>query len=360
MKILFLKLCRAIGLFRLANRVNRKKLCILCYHGFAENGESAFGSRLLIERDTFAGRLEHLKKTRRPVLPLDEAVKRLESGSLPDGAVAITIDDGFYSTYLHAAPLLKAYGFPATVYVTSYYVRKKTPIYQLFVQYAFWKTAVPRLREREVISAFDGEVDLKNEAQATQATERFVKYGEMRSIDEQVATARRLGDALQVPYARLQSNRLLSLMTEEEIEKLRDYGIDVQLHTHRHRLPPDRETVLREIDENRNLLAPLSSSALQHLCYPSGIWSPQVWPWLREAGIATATTCDYGLNDADTDMLALRRFLDGEGVSSVEFEAAISGFVEWLQAIKDAIRSVRRWARLAPMDGCEMSTGVEK
>jgi peptidoglycan/xylan/chitin deacetylase (PgdA/CDA1 family) len=266
---------------------------------------------------------------------------------LPDNAVAITIDDGFHSTCKVAAPILKACGFPATVYVTSYYVQKKTPIYRLFVQYALWKTSAIKLRESDVLGEFGGEVDLTNAMEVDRATWRFIEYGEMRSSEEQAAISKRLGAALGVPYSAIKLSRTLTLMTEREIGGLRDYGIDVQLHTHRHRLPFDRESVLREINDNRSALRTASGAVLEHLCYPSGEWSPRHWPWLREAGITTATTCDYGLNSAATNTLALMRFVDGENVSMVEFDAAISGFAEWLHAIKETASSVKRFIRAA-------------
>src|SRR5262245_16863532 len=139
-KLASLWVCRSLGLFRLASWRNRKKLCILCYHGLAINGESAFRPKLFMEVGTFVGRLNYIRASGRPVLPLGSALESLSAGRLPHHALVITIDDGFFSSYQIAAPLLKAHGFPATVYVTSYYAQKRIPIYRLFVQYAFWKT----------------------------------------------------------------------------------------------------------------------------------------------------------------------------------------------------------------------------
>ena len=65
-------------------------------------------------------------------------------------------------------------------------------------------------------------------------------------------------------------------------------------------------------------------------------------PSLRAASIATAVTCDYGLNDAATDKYALMRFLDGENVSLLEFEAAVSGFSVWLGGFRNLVGSLRR------------------
>ena len=280
-----------------------------------------------------------LRKAGVQVISLREGIDQLYSGALRHNSVVITIDDGFFSTYLTAAPVLSSHSFPATVYVTTYYALKETPIYRLFVQYAFWRTKATGLRQSDVVRDLGGDIDLTDRAARDRSMWALIKHGEARGTDEQEAIAARLGTALGVDYFAVRESRSLSLMTYAEILGLRRFGIDVQLHTHRHRLPSNRERVLAEIETNRAELARMAPGPLVHLCYPSGEWSPALWPWLKEAAVATATTCDPGLNDSSTNPFALRRFLDGEDVSAIEFEAGICGFSDWLQALKALVRT---------------------
>ena len=76
-----------------------------------------------------------LRNSRYPVLPLAEAVQRLEDGSLPDHAVVITIDDGWSSTYSHMLPILEGLALPATVYVTTWYADHQIPVVNVVVDY---------------------------------------------------------------------------------------------------------------------------------------------------------------------------------------------------------------------------------
>jgi hypothetical protein len=98
------------------------------------------------------------------------------------------------------------------------------------------------------------------------------------------------------------------------------------LHTHRHRFPEEETAASREIADNRAVLEPVVGVPLRHFCYPSGIWSPRVWPTLEAAGIKSATTCDPGLNFHDTNRFGLRRILDAESVTAISLEAELSGF----------------------------------
>src|SRR5262245_22366687 len=139
LKCALFAICEALGLFKLAARFVPRGLQILCYHGFQVADECAFRPRLFISARTFEERLDYLRRNGYAVLPFHEALERLNAGTLPDKAVAITIDDGFRSTLTVASPLLRSAGFPATVYVTTYYVDRPGPIYRLAIQYVFWK-----------------------------------------------------------------------------------------------------------------------------------------------------------------------------------------------------------------------------
>jgi peptidoglycan/xylan/chitin deacetylase (PgdA/CDA1 family) len=127
---------------------------------------------------------------------------------------------------------------------------------------------------------------------------------------------------------------MLSLLTAEDLKELQSRGVDVQLHTYRHRLPREAQQARREIEENREFLSGILAKPFRHLCYPSGEWNPSHWPTLESLGIASATTCEAGLNTRATPKYALRRFLDGEHITDLEFEAEVSGFLELFRALR--------------------------
>jgi peptidoglycan/xylan/chitin deacetylase (PgdA/CDA1 family) len=108
--------------------------------------------------------------------------------------------------------------------------------------------------------------------------------------------------------------------------------VNVELHTHRHRVPLDHALFVREIEDNRRRIrevAPRGAGAV-HFCYPSGVYDRRFLPWLRETGVRSATTCVPGLSSAASDPLLLPRFVDTSLQSPLGFEGWASGFAALL------------------------------
>ena len=335
LKRVILHLCKWLGMFQIAFLLTRKRLRILCYHGFALEDEASFRPRLFIKPESFQGRMAWLAKKRFPIVSLSEALKCLGERNLKPGSIVLTIDDGWAGVMDRALPVLRKYGFPVTVYVASYYALKETPVFRLVLQYLFWKTKQVQLSTSSLGVPLAPVVRLASEEEREGVISTLMEYGEAQ-LDEagRSELSRRLAERLGVDYEQIVRSRVLSLMNQTEIREAMKGGADIQLHTHRHRLPVDRDLVKQEILDNRTFLEPLVGRELRHLCYPSGIWSKEQWPWLADLGIESATTCVSGLNDNGTARLGLKRFLDGENVSAIEFEAEIYGLSELLRGCR--------------------------
>jgi len=319
------------------------RLQILCYHGFSFLDEHLFRGKLFMTAALFEKRLEWLKKNHYRALPLSEALYRLQAGKIGRKEFVLTIDDGFHSVIALAAPLLRAYDTPATVYVTTYYVIHQHPIFRLAIQYMAWKSERQHVDLAGLLSGLNGETPLHG-TEASRRLEALYMVAEGQCTEAQrVQIARHFGERVNVDYDELVRSRRLTLMNQTELASLRDYGLDIQLHTHRHRLPLRQSEVAIELAENRGVLSAVTKADLQHLCYPSGIWSPSQWSALKALGVTSATTCVPGLNTSRTPPLALHRFLDGQDITMDEFKVEMSG-------IKDIARRSRRLLRHDPSD----------
>ena len=336
---IILRVAKFVGLFALARWLTARDLRILCYHGGALRDEHDFSPGLFMSRATFAGRMEFLLRHRYPVLGLDEAVAKLEKGAWPRGGTVITIDDGWFGSYQVMAPILHSHQFPATLYVASYYLEKQTQVFNVAANYALWLARDQVLRLALISSRLMGDYRLADSGERREARERLTAYAEsLDGATERQKVFRQLCAVLGLDAADLERSRICSFVTLAEARDLERLGIDVQLHTHRHSFPPeDFERAKTEIEDNRQALASLGNRPRRHFCFPSGDYEPHQLTWLPQLGIVSATTIKSGFTRPGASPYELRRFLDSERVSQLEFEAEMCGFFELIRRCGYAI-----------------------
>ena len=302
--------------FALSRRVSRKSLRILAYHGLWTTPGYQYGNHLFMSPEQFEQRMTWLKNSRYPVLPLGEAVDRLEQGSLPDGAVVITIDDGWRSTYTNMLPVLEALGLPATVYITTWYSENQLPVVNVAVDYI--------LRRAGESSA--------NPLAITAEIEK------LPSLSERGEALRDCAARFGVTTEEWWEGRQFHVMSTAEIRDGDRRGFDIQLHTHRHRSSDvNSDDLGREIADNRAVLARACGrpeQSFSHFCYPSGIVHASAAAILRDVGVRSATLVDEGINAPGVNPYRLRRFLDGRSVSPAAFEGYLSGARELYRTVK--------------------------
>jgi peptidoglycan/xylan/chitin deacetylase (PgdA/CDA1 family) len=92
---------------------------ILCYHRLADRCESA----LCMTTPLFEAQMRYLKEKGYRVVSLAEFADFLAYRSaLPSKAVVINLDDGYRSTYEIAYPILKKYGFTASLFIYTDFI----------------------------------------------------------------------------------------------------------------------------------------------------------------------------------------------------------------------------------------------
>jgi peptidoglycan/xylan/chitin deacetylase (PgdA/CDA1 family) len=299
----------------------RRRLLILCYHGIALDDEHLWKPSMYLQPSTLRARFQALRDGGVAVLPLDEAVRRLYESTLPPRAVALTFDDGTHDFHEAAWPLLREFGFPATVYLTTYYCQHPYPVFPLLWGYLFWKA------RGRIVDTVHGSLDLSSQPGRESALAQVVSMARERRMtqDGKLELSRGLAGNLAVDLESILARKILRIMRPEQVREIAAAGIDIQLHTHRHRLPLDRENFRREIDENRAMIQDLTGRNPEHFCYPSGQTHVSALPWLAEQGVRSATTCEPGLASAASAPLLLPRYVDTSRVHPIEFQAWVAG-----------------------------------
>ncbi len=330
LKLTALRAARGSGALRLIDGSDwrHRRLLILGYHGVSQADEDQWDSSLFMPQEMVRSRFELLRRGGYAVLPLGEAIQRLHDGSLSDRSVAITFDDGSADFYSRAYPLLQEFGYPVTLYLTTFYSRDQRPVFPPMCGYLLWRGRTRRISGQDLVP-HGGSLDLADPTQRRSAFEAILRWAAERRLDasQKDDLLGTLAERVGVDFVDLCQRRLLQIMSREEIAQLDPKLVDVQLHTHRHRTPLNRELFRREVEDNRREIARIthSSRLLTHFCYPSGVTHPHFLPWLRELGIESATTCYTGIASAATDPLMLPRLIDTCSLTTLEFESWLTG-----------------------------------
>lgn len=332
-KVGVLKRSRAIGIFSALGRSawRTRRLLILGYHGVSQEDEHFWNPALYVSQAALRQRFQQLARNNCSVLSLAEATERLGRNDLPPRSVVITFDDGYYDFLVRAYPVVREFGFPVTIYQTSYYSSFNRPVFDIACAYLLWKGAGRQIDGR-TYTGDAGPLDLTTAERRATVAFRIRQAAHRNGLtgEDKDALLERLAQALEVDWDRLRTKRLLHLMTPTELQHLTKQGVDLQLHTHRHRMPLDRALFRREIVDNRRALAAVGQSAARHFCYPSGVYGDEFLPWLSELGVQSATTCDPGLASRATSLLLLPRLMDSSTLSDVEFEGWLLGVSQML------------------------------
>jgi sugar transferase (PEP-CTERM/EpsH1 system associated) len=316
---------------------NGERLVVLTYHRVLPV-RAALGYALppmVMPRDEFDAQMAHLSRRYAP-LPLGEAAERLARGTLPPRAVVVTFDDGYGDNYRHAFPILRKHGIPATIFVVTGALDRRTP---------FWWDAVAQAVER--IAAL-GRADadglpgwlaarldaLRSGGRSGETARAIVQELNRRDREEREATLAALLAAAPAGGAGGEG-----VLTWAEVREMRRAGIEFGSHTVSHafldELAP--EEARREIEDSLERLASELGAPTRLFAYPRGRVAEPLRALLREAGVNVAVTTELGDNRTSDDLLALRRLDAGYlpragGFDPHVFDAELAGRFERLHA----------------------------
>jgi peptidoglycan/xylan/chitin deacetylase (PgdA/CDA1 family) len=314
-----------------------QRLLVLCWHGLSNEDEHLWRPGLYITPQLFRRRLEILSELGCTVLSLDDALIRLWAGDLPPRSVVITFDDGFNDFAAHALPILREFGFPATLYLTTYHVDDQYPLYNLAVSYLLWKSAGPGRR-------LPGGASIANRVEAELAAQAMVReaFKDGLSTAEKNDRARELAGFLGHDYDELCRRRMLCLMTADQVRNASSSGVAVEAHTHRHRSPDDLDLMTRELRDNITHIQQITGRRPAHFCYPDGVYNANYFPLLEQEGFRSATSCERALATRKGHPYMIPRWLDNQMHTESHFKGWLLGLRPLLERSPGAL-SMRYW-----------------
>lgn len=238
------------------------------------------------------------------LMPLDEAVTRMRSGSLPAAAAAITFDDGYRDNATVAAPLLQRLEVPATFFVSTKFLDGGI----------MWNDAVTEAVRRSPLERLSVPELGLNDSPIRSPIERSKTAGRILSAIKYLPNAQR-AEAVQ-RFVRLCRSQLPSnlMMTSDQVRELARMGFGIGAHTHTHpiltQLPDAQATT--EIVEGREHLEGIVGHRVRFFAYPNGRaerdYAPRHREMVKAAGFDAAFTTNAGVCRDTSDPWALPRF----------------------------------------------------
>jgi peptidoglycan/xylan/chitin deacetylase (PgdA/CDA1 family) len=311
---------RRSGAFAPFRMMNRHKFLILTYHRFSkvEDGRST-------SVQSFAEHLEYLK-SHYTVLPLSRIATLVAKGEgLPASVVAVTIDDGFSDSYELAFPLLQRHRLPATLFVVTDFIDRKVWLWTDKLRY-LTKQAPTHVKTLEFLD-HKLTIDLNGPDSRLNVANRVNSI--LKSLPESVKESALEEIALnfQIELPKLPPADY-GPATWDQLREMERECVEIGSHTMTHPILPNTtdEQLERELTGSRARLEEVLGHPMKLFCYPNGSFDQRVELAARCAGYECAVTTESGLNDWQSDLLALRRVpaeLDFD-----HFIQATSGFEE--------------------------------
>jgi peptidoglycan/xylan/chitin deacetylase (PgdA/CDA1 family) len=312
------------------------------YHRVAEGEIDPW--YLCVSPEHFAAHLDLLRKHCHP-MSLTQLVQAHRDGKVPNGAAAITFDDGYADNLYNARPLLDRYGTPATVFVTAGNADNTREFWWDELARAL---LTPGTLPRSLTLRVDEITHQWELGAATVYTQEDYQhdYTHDRDFSERVKFYYSVWEWLR-PQPRDWRHNFLDQILEwaptpsgvspphrflepDEVRKLGEGGlVEIGAHTVSHEmLPVHRMDFQRnEIEQNKIYLENLLGHAVVSFSYPFGEYSPETISLVREAGFSCACSVIPDVVWRASDPFLLPRL----GVLDWDIEKFEKRLLRWLR-----------------------------
>lgn len=287
---------------RLAPAGSKARLSILIFHRVLAAPDPLFPSEPTVE--SFDAQLGLLKSLFN-VLPLPEAVERLQAGTLPARAAAITFDDGYADNLTHALPVLQKHGLHATFFIATSYLNGGR---------MFNDTVIESIRQCRADRLDLGDLglgihELGSHAEKVQAIGKILPHVKYLALDTREDVVAQI--AARAGAGSLPGNLM---MTTSQLKTLHAAGMEIGGHTHRHPILAklDRNQARSEIAAGKVWLEDTLGTPVRVFAYPNGKpgadYLPEQADIVRELGFEGAVSTQRGVSTGQSDVFQLPRF----------------------------------------------------
>ncbi|MBU1006217.1 MAG: polysaccharide deacetylase family protein [Candidatus Omnitrophica bacterium] len=198
--------------------------------------------------------------------------------------VSINFDDGYMDNYTHAFPILKKYGAPANIFLTTDFIGQ---------EHLFWWDEVFQTIHRSGNSLRDAYRAIRiNDSLMDRKGSEIEDF--VDNLRKQAPAGKKINPSLMLGW--------------NEIKEMTASGISFGSHTKSHgnmRLMEDAK-MRSELMESKLCLEEKLGTKEIGFCYPFGIYDDRVRGIVKDAGFNYARTCVKGSNYKNIDRFSLK------------------------------------------------------
>ncbi|MCS6860981.1 MAG: polysaccharide deacetylase family protein [Abditibacteriales bacterium] len=309
-RVLCAALVRSGLLGPLARRARAKegrgRAIVLYYHRVLPSDDATFQPLLQLDGapvtvEVFERQMHYVAQ-HHTVVNLDWLVAQFEAGKpLTDDYVAITFDDGYEDNYLYAAPILRRYNLPWTVYVATGYIGSDAVPWWDAVNESVLSCSEEQLQE---VAAW---LQVSSPTRSA-VIKKLIRLEKELDAPQWERTRHEL--ARRVNGAANNAAPRYRMMTWQQVQELSANGVDIGGHTVTHplltKIPWDEAR--REVAGAKRQIEEHTGREVTGFAYPLGDFNADVQRIVAECGYRHACSTVQGTNALGADVYALKRF----------------------------------------------------
>jgi peptidoglycan/xylan/chitin deacetylase (PgdA/CDA1 family) len=322
------------GLEALQGR-NRRRLAILNYHRIENIGGSAsafFRPNFSASASAFDEQMDYIRRNYN-VISLAQFLAWQNGGeTLPDFPLMITFDDGYRDNLTTALPILKKYGLPAVIFLTSGHIGDSTGFYWDISAQCFFHT-----KKHSANLPHVGEKAWADEPARQSICGEWVEALKRISEAEKESAMRALPDILEVDITPETFSSVM--LSWDEARSMMREGIAFGAHTVSHPILTrvSLEQAEREMAGSKKQIEDSLGVPVQTFAYPNGQKndiSPALEKIAEKIGFQAAFSLMPGpspLDEVQRNRFSIRRIYIGAADTLPRFAAKLAGVSRLLE-----------------------------
>ena len=241
------------------------------------------------------------------VLPLDVAVQRMQSATLPSRAMAITFDDGYADNHDIALPILRRYGLTATCFISTGFLDGGQMWNDTVIE-SIRRCPLPQIDLSNSVASGLDVLHLSSMDDRRAAIGAVIAATKYLPSDERAAWVAALASRSQAPSGEPQ------MMRSDQVRALHRAGMGIGAHTVSHPILATLSNDLAhaEIADGRRHLEDIVGDRVGLFAYPNGKpdvdYHQESVSIVRELGFDAAVSTHWGSARRGDDVFQLPRF----------------------------------------------------